>query len=77
VIFDPTLLSSNQCEPTAPVFSLRQLAVLAGGYQEAGYHTATWNAAHMASGVYFARLSVRDELGNVKYNKVNKLILMK
>jgi hypothetical protein len=31
----------------------------------------------VASGLYFARFSVTDELGAVKFNKVNKLLLVK
>ncbi len=55
----------------------REVAVLAKGHHEAGVHTATWNASHAASGVYFARLTARDELGNLAFSKVNKLVLTK
>ncbi|MEW6511434.1 MAG: T9SS type A sorting domain-containing protein [Bacteroidota bacterium] len=34
----------------------REVTLLAGGHQEAGSHTVTWNAAGLASGVYIARL---------------------
>ena len=55
----------------------RQVAELVNGYLESGYHTVTWNASNQASGVYFARFNVTDPLGNVKYTKISKLILMK
>ena len=55
----------------------REVAVVAKGYFGAGIHTATWNASHVASGVYFARFTVRDELGGVKFTKVSKLLFMK
>ena len=55
----------------------RKVAELANGYQAAGYHTATWNAAGAASGVYFARFSVTGAGGAVAYTKINKLVLMK
>ena len=55
----------------------RQVAELASGYDEAGYHSVTWNATNQASGVYFARFNVADASGNVKYTKINKLVLMK
>jgi len=55
----------------------REVAVLTNGYHEAGYHSAIWNATTTASGVYFARLTVKTELGGVIFNKVNKLLLMK
>ena len=40
----------------------RQVAELASGYHEAGYHSVTWNATNQASGVYFARFIVTDAL---------------
>ena len=55
----------------------RQVAQLATGYHEAGYHSVTWNASNQASGIYFARFNVTDAQGNIKYMKVNKLVLMK
>ena len=55
----------------------RKVAELANGYQAAGYHAATWNAAGAASGVYFARFSVTSAEGAVAYTKINKLVLMK
>jgi hypothetical protein len=55
----------------------RRVAELANGNYEAGYHTATWNASDMASGVYLARFTVVDDLGNAIYTKTNKLVLMK
>jgi parallel beta-helix repeat protein len=55
----------------------RQVAVLARGPHEAGYHSATWNAASASSGTYFAMLLVTDDLGQIKYKQVNKLLLVK
>lgn len=55
----------------------RKVADLASGSYEAGYHKAVWNAADMSSGVYLARFSVVNELGNSVYTKTNKLVLMK
>ena len=55
----------------------REVADLANGHHEAGRHTATWNAAGMASGVYFVRLDVTNTKGALGYTKVNKLVLMK
>ena len=55
----------------------RKAAELVNSDHEAGYHSATWSASDQASGVYFARFIVTDALGNVKYSKVNKLVLMK
>ena len=55
----------------------RNVAELASGHQEAGYHSATWTAVGQASGVYFARFTVSSAQGNVSYTKVDKLVLMK
>ena len=55
----------------------REIAQLASGDHEAGYHRATWNASNQASGVYFARFIVMNAQGSVTYSKVNKLVLVK
>jgi photosystem II stability/assembly factor-like uncharacterized protein len=55
----------------------REITTLVRGTLDAGYHTATWKASSVASGVYFARLSVTNEFGKVAFNKVTKLLLMK
>lgn len=55
----------------------KEVATLASGYREAGYHTATWSPRNVASGVYFARFTATAAAGQVKYSKLNKLVLMK
>jgi hypothetical protein len=55
----------------------RQVAALANGFYGAGTYDVTWNASLAASGVYFARLTLHDSQGKLKFNKVNKLLLMK
>jgi hypothetical protein len=55
----------------------REVAVLADGLRGAGIYTSEWNAGNNASGVYLARLIVRDEAGNLKYHGVKKLLLAK
>ena len=55
----------------------RKVTELVNGQVAEGYHTATWNASDVASGIYLARFTVTDASGNMKLNKVNKLILMK
>jgi hypothetical protein len=47
------------------------VAVLTNGYKQAGNYEVTFNAASLASGVYFYRLAA----GN--FVSVKKLILMK
>jgi hypothetical protein len=55
----------------------REIARLAEGQYEPGYHSATWNAGSVSSGVYFARFTVADAAGAVRFTKVNKLVLTK
>ncbi|MBI5472493.1 MAG: T9SS type A sorting domain-containing protein [Ignavibacteriae bacterium] len=55
----------------------RKVAELVNGQVAEGYHTATWNASDVASGVYFARFSATNASGAVKLNKVTKLLLTK
>jgi hypothetical protein len=37
-----------------------RVATLVNGYEEAGYHEVTFNAAGLASGSYFYRISAGD-----------------
>jgi hypothetical protein len=55
----------------------RKVAELENGMKEAGYHSTTWNANKVASGIYFARFTATNVRGNVKLAKVSKLILNK
>ncbi len=55
----------------------REIACLANGLHQAGYHTITWNARNAATGSYVARLVVFDALGKEVYTKTSKLVLMK
>lgn len=55
----------------------RKVDELENGLKEAGYHSAVWNASAFASGVYFARFTATDVSGNVKLNKVAKMLLTK
>jgi hypothetical protein len=64
---------------TLKVFDVlgREVTVLVNGLKRAGVYTLEWNAGNFASGVYLARLIVRDDLGNLKYHGVRKLLLAK
>jgi hypothetical protein len=47
------------------------VAVLVDGQQDAGFHTVTWNASDVASGVYFYRITAND------FTSTKSMILMK
>lgn len=49
----------------------RTAAILVDGWREAGYHEVTWNAAHLALGIYFCRIEAGD------FRAVKKMILLK
>jgi tetratricopeptide (TPR) repeat protein len=55
----------------------RQVATLAHDLFAAGNHTAKWDGSSVASGVYYARLTVINEIGGVLFSKVTKLLLTK
>jgi flagellar hook assembly protein FlgD len=55
----------------------RQVAELASGVQQKGYYSVTWDGTSVASGVYYARFTIIDGIGNVRFTKINKLLLMK
>ncbi len=55
----------------------REMATLAQGEYAAGGYSVTWNAKDVATGVYFARITVTGALGKVVYTKTNKLLLTK
>jgi hypothetical protein len=81
--FNPsTRITYDLSEPSRvelKVFDMlgREVGTLSRGYLEAGIYTAQWDATGHASGVYLARLLAMDDLGNVKYNGVTKLLLAK
>lgn len=55
----------------------REVQTLADGEYNAGVQRVTWNASNRASGMYIARITIRDASGNLKYSNSQKLLLMK
>jgi hypothetical protein len=55
----------------------REISTLADGIKEAGYYTATFDASHMASGIYFARITATPQDGGKPFAKVMKMLMMK
>ena len=55
----------------------RQVAELASGMQQKGSYSVRWDATSVASGLYYARFTIIYGIGNVRFTKINKLLLMK
>ena len=55
------------------------VATLIDGNQEAGYHSITWDAGDLSSGVYFYRITAggtsRDDRGD--FTSTKRMVLMK
>ncbi|MBU0520182.1 T9SS type A sorting domain-containing protein [bacterium] len=51
--------------------SSRKVATLVNGWRSAGYHEVTFNASHLASGIYFSRLEAGD------FSAIRKMALVK
>jgi hypothetical protein len=55
----------------------REIVVLVKEERPAGYHDVQWNAAGVASGVYFYRIEVAPLNGGGTFQNVRKLIILK
>ena len=55
----------------------RKVGEIVNGNYAAGFHSTTWNAVNLASGVYFLRFAARDGNGIIKFSKMSKLVLTK
>jgi hypothetical protein len=56
----------------------REVATLVQGQQEAGYYETVWNAASLASGIYFYRMDATSASGPARsYTRVGKVMLVK
>jgi len=53
----------------------QEVAALVSGGVSAGYHSASFDANGLSSGVYFARLTASNSLGRVVFTKTMKLLL--
>lgn len=55
----------------------QQVAQIAKGFYGEGYHTTSWDAANMNSGIYFVRLTSSDAFSNKIFSKTRKILLLK
>jgi M6 family metalloprotease-like protein len=81
--FNPSTIMKYQLAEdgiaTLKVFDIlgREVASLVDAFQPAGYYTATFNADQLASGVYFIRFTVADEMRRTMYTNMSKLLLVR
>jgi tetratricopeptide (TPR) repeat protein len=55
----------------------REVAILANGIQEAGYHTATFDGSKLSSGIYFVRFTATPQNGIQTITKTMKMLMVK
>jgi 5'-nucleotidase/UDP-sugar diphosphatase len=55
----------------------QEVSTLAEGMQPAGIYEVKWNAAGLASGVYFCRMTAHGENGTGNFSSIKKLMLVK
>ena len=55
----------------------RLVTYLENGRKSAGYYEAVWNASNHASGMYFIRMNVYGIDNTLRFNKLQKIILVK
>jgi hypothetical protein len=68
--------SSNAGFPSSASSRCNQVEI-GKGYRQPGYYSTKMDLSSVASGAYRARFAATDELGQVKYSKVNKLLMTK
>ncbi|NJD22434.1 MAG: M20/M25/M40 family metallo-hydrolase [Melioribacter sp.] len=69
----------NSAKASIIIYNLlgQQVAQVAQGYYEKGYHTISWEASNISSGIYFAQLTVMNDFSNKVFSKTCKLLLLK
>jgi hypothetical protein len=69
----------TESKVTITVYNLlgQQIRELVNTFESAGYHEVNFNAASLASGIYFYRIVTSSADGGKSYAATKKLILMK
>ena len=55
----------------------RLVTYLANELKSAGYYEAVWNASSHASGMYFIRMNTYGPDNTLRFNKLQKIMLVK
>jgi len=84
--FNPSTIISYQLPETGTQFLVslkvydmlgRVVATLVDGMKSAGYYSTTFDASHLASGVYFTRIIATPQDGKQPFTKTMKMLLTK
>jgi hypothetical protein len=81
--FNPTTVIRFQVLATSSIRLIvydmlgREVATLANGIQEAGYHTATFDGSRLSSGIYFVRFTAQPSDGSTLFSKTMKILMTK
>lgn len=69
----------TNCGVTISVFNTlgEMVTSLIDEFRPAGYYTVYWDAGNFPSGVYLIKMQARNESGNVAFNRVGKMVLLK
>ncbi len=55
----------------------REVATVAKGFAPTGFYSATFNAENLASGMYFVRFTVSNEVGKPIFTQMTKMALVR
>ena len=69
----------NKSEMSLSVYNLlgQKIETLFEGVQNPGEHAITWDASHLPSGIYFARLEIAGQTENIKMVLLNRRAKLK
>ena len=55
----------------------RKVSDLTSGFKSAGYYEAVWDGSNHSSGLYFIRMNAYGPDNTLRFNKLQKIMLVK